>query len=88
MTPDQFKAWFEGFCEAINTAPTPEQWAKIKAKVAEIREKPAVTLRDGLTRTWADTTLQNDVQRDGPLVVRGIGAGVGRISFGAAGSEN
>jgi hypothetical protein len=37
MTPDQFKAWFEGFCEAIEQAPTPEQWAKIKGKVTELK---------------------------------------------------
>jgi len=36
MTPTEFKAWFEGFCEAIDAAPTPEQWAKIKAKVADM----------------------------------------------------
>lgn len=36
MTPDQFKAWFEGFCEAIDGSPTPGQWAKIKAKAADI----------------------------------------------------
>jgi hypothetical protein len=36
MTPTEFKAWFEGFCEAIDAAPTPEQWAKIKAKAAEM----------------------------------------------------
>lgn len=60
MTPDQFKAWFEGFCEAIDAAPTPEQWAKIKAKVADIREKPAVTFRDAdFARKWVDTTPRN-----------------------------
>lgn len=36
MTQTEFKAWFEGFCEAIDAAPTPEQWAKIKAKVADM----------------------------------------------------
>ena len=72
MTPDQFKAWFEGFCEAIDAAPTPEQWARIKAKVADIREKPAATLREPeFKRQWADTMLQNDVERTGPLVLRG-----------------
>lgn len=36
MTPDQFKAWFEGFCEGIADAPTREQWAKVKAKVTDL----------------------------------------------------
>ena len=33
MTFNEFRAWFDGFSEAIGDAPTPEQWAKIKAKV-------------------------------------------------------
>lgn len=33
MTLNEFRAWFDGFSEAIGDAPTPEQWAKIKAKV-------------------------------------------------------
>lgn len=34
MTLSEFKAWFEGFCEGIDGAPTPEQWVKVKEKVA------------------------------------------------------
>jgi len=33
MDTKEFKAWFEGFCESIETTPTPEQWAKVKAKI-------------------------------------------------------
>jgi len=33
MDTKEFKAWFEGFCESIETAPTPEQWAKVKAGI-------------------------------------------------------
>lgn len=36
MTLSEFKAWFEGFSEGINGAPTEAQFDKIKAKVAEI----------------------------------------------------
>lgn len=36
MDVKEFKAWFEGFCESIGEAPTPEQFAKIKAKVATV----------------------------------------------------
>lgn len=68
MTPDQFKAWFEGFCEAIDATPTPEQWAKIKAKVADIREKPLVTLREPeFKRQWSTALPQNE-----PLIARGV----------------
>ena len=33
MNVQEFKAWMEGFEEAMIDAPTPEQWAKIKAKI-------------------------------------------------------
>lgn len=36
MTLAEFKAWFEGFTESMEAAPTVEQFAKIKAKVALI----------------------------------------------------
>lgn len=37
MTVTDFKNWLEGFSEAIDGAPTPEQWAKVKAKFAEVQ---------------------------------------------------
>lgn len=44
MTLSEFKAWFEGFSENMpggsGGAPTAEQFAKIKAKVAEIDGAP------------------------------------------------
>lgn len=36
MTLAEFKAWFEGYTEAVEGAPTDAQWARIKARVAEI----------------------------------------------------
>lgn len=36
MTLSEFKAWFEGFTEGVEAAPTEAQFAKIKAKVAKI----------------------------------------------------
>lgn len=33
MTISEFKAWLDGFSHAIGDAPTPEQWAEIKAKI-------------------------------------------------------
>ena len=36
MTLQEFKAWLEGFEEAFaDGAPTPDQWAKVKSKLAE-----------------------------------------------------
>lgn len=42
MLPSEFKAWFDGFTEAMDKAPTQKQWARIKERVAEIDGK-AVT---------------------------------------------
>lgn len=36
MTPSEFKAWFDGFSEGIESLPTETQWKRIKARVAEI----------------------------------------------------
>ena len=36
MTINEFKAWLEGFSEAVGEAPTPDQWGKIKAKIADL----------------------------------------------------
>ena len=43
----EFKAWLDGFKEAVDDAPTPEQWAKVLAKLGEVREP--VDLRPFLT---------------------------------------
>lgn len=47
MTIAEFKAWLEGFEAAMSGAPTPEQWAAIKAKIATVRGdgQPKVTYR-------------------------------------------
>lgn len=40
MTPNEFKAWFDGFTEAFeNRIPTKAQWGRIKERVAEIDGK-------------------------------------------------
>ncbi len=40
MTPSEFKAWFGGYTEALPGLPTETQWARIKARVAEIDGRP------------------------------------------------
>lgn len=40
MTPSEFKAWFEGFTEALDGTPSDEQWKRIKTRVAEIDGRP------------------------------------------------
>lgn len=51
MTPQEFKAWFEGFTEAFDRVPTKAQWARVKERVAEIDGKP-VTERVFVDRYW------------------------------------
>lgn len=36
MTPQEFKAWFDGFNEGVDAVPTEKQWKKIKERVAQI----------------------------------------------------
>ncbi|UXN74487.1 hypothetical protein N8D56_04925 [Devosia sp. A8/3-2] len=40
MTLSEFKAWFEGYTEGLDGAPTEKQFKRIKAKVAEITSTP------------------------------------------------
>lgn len=51
MTPQEFKAWFEGFTEAFDRIPTKTQWTRVKERVAEIDGKP-VTERVFVDRYW------------------------------------
>jgi hypothetical protein len=52
MTPNEFKAWFDGFTEAFDgKIPTKAQWDRIKARVADIDGK-ALTERVYVDRYW------------------------------------
>lgn len=37
MTLSEFRAWLDGFSAAMGDAPTAEQWAAIKAKLADVQ---------------------------------------------------
>lgn len=37
MTIAEFQAWLDGFNEAIDGEPTPEQWAKIRDKISDLQ---------------------------------------------------
>lgn len=51
MTPQEFKAWFDGFTEALEGTPSDKQWDRIKARVAEIDNTP-VTYHRYVDRYW------------------------------------
>lgn len=64
MTANEFKAWFEGFAEGIGDVPSPEQWARIRAKVKEIRDAPQFS-RPLTGIPWMDRTTitsQNELK--------------------------
>lgn len=42
----QFMSWFEGYSENIEDAPTPKQWARIKARIAEIDPASTATTQE------------------------------------------
>jgi hypothetical protein len=42
MKASEFKAWLEGFSEAIKGSPTKEQWEKIKKKASELQDDSPV----------------------------------------------
>lgn len=35
MTPEQFCQWLKGVTFAVDTSPTPEQWARIREEVGK-----------------------------------------------------
>lgn len=58
MTPNEFKAWFDGYSESIECSPSIKQWKRIKARVAEIDGRPTSypvyvdRYRDALRPSW------------------------------------
>lgn len=55
MMINEFRAWLDGFKEAVGDAPTPEQWAKVLAKLGEVHEP--VDLRPFLAPATPPMTL-------------------------------
>ena len=54
MTPKEFKAWFDGFTECMDSTPNEKQWKRIKERVAEIdgRETTVEIYRDRYYGAW------------------------------------
>lgn len=51
MTLIEFKAWFEGYTESMDSTPNEKQWARIKARVKEIDGAP-ITYPVYVDRYW------------------------------------
>lgn len=55
MTLSEFKAWLEGFEEAMGgNPPSADQWKAIKAKLAKVELIKPTAYRDALPRGWND----------------------------------
>ncbi len=48
MTPEQITAWLGGFIDAVGDQPTAEQWAALKAKLAETKTLAKLTFPPGV----------------------------------------
>jgi hypothetical protein len=87
MTLSEFKAWFEGFSEGIDKAPTEKQFAKIKAKVADIDGAPVsypvfVHRYWNQYRHWSDQVWSNVDPY--PTIVTLSGTSIARFDAGSA----
>lgn len=91
MTPNEFKAWFDGFTEAFTGCPTKAQWTRIKARVAEIDGKP-VTERVYVDRYWPTYLRYYPNSPSSPYWTPYLGAtsgvGVTTMTGGFAASNN
>jgi hypothetical protein len=93
MTPNEFKAWFDGFTEAFEgRIPTKAQWGRIKDRVAEIDGK-AVTERVYVDRyypTYIKTYPSGPYWASCGSISTGIGAigGATGQSFSLASGSN
>ncbi len=77
MTPQEFKAWFDGYTEALDGLPSKKQWDRIKSRVAEIDGKET-THTVFVNRYWtypvawngyvAQNAVSNNIRDDGHSV--------------------
>lgn len=82
MTLSEFKAWFEGFTEDMDGAPSKKQFERIKEKVAQITGTP---ITQTVIREYYDRYRP---WWNGPLVTYGGGGGAAMSRGGGGGSGN
>ena len=91
MTLSEFKAWFEGFTEGMEGAPTADQFAKIKAKVEKI-DGAVTTYPVFVDRWWPREYVVRDYSRPYWGAVSGgnlgYATGAGSVSSQALGASS
>lgn len=71
MKLSEFKAWLDGFTDAMGDAPTPEQWAKIKAKLAQVQDFSGIlSPNNGPMRPYWETPVIGRAMLTGDPVIR------------------
>lgn len=76
MTASEFKAWFDGFIEGISGHPTPEQFERIKAKVAEMGTQTAPKQPVAIPSIWQGQQAPGNIT----YYAQGNGGGRGGVS--------
>ena len=79
MTLSEFKAWFEGFTESMEGAPTADQFAKIKAKVEKI-DGTVTTYPIFVDRWWPRDYVVRDYYSRPYWGIGTIGLGDGNVT--------
>lgn len=82
MTLSEFKAWFEGYTEGLEAAPTKAQFDRIKEKVKAIDGTVTAypVYVDRYVRQWPSYAPNYPVWTSGNIATSGIATGVGNIS--------
>lgn len=94
MTASEFKAWFDGFCEAVADVPSEAQWKRIKTRVAEIDGR-AITEHVYINRYvphYYPNYYPNYYWGNGAILcnatnTQGIGAGAATMNLASANAQ-
>lgn len=70
MNIREFKAWLEGFEEAIEGAPTESQWKKLKEKLAQVGESDGSILEAFRKKVEQDRECWKPKWPDSPWNIR------------------
>jgi hypothetical protein len=86
MKLNEFKAWFEGYTEGMDGAPSKKQWERIKEQVAAIDGIP-ITERVYIDRYWPRTIWNSPYNTYGAGVATSYSDTLQRSVFGGSSLE-
>lgn len=62
MTVSEFRAWLDGYSAVIGDAPTADQWATIKAKLADVHEPFSIAPADRINPSIAPVVYPRTIR--------------------------